>query len=347
MTTLATPPGPADARRARTPERKLRRQFLDRLIVSASGGAGLLMLLLLCVMDVVLFHGAWPAMQRFGLHFLFSTNWDPQNDTFTALPAIWGTLFSSFFALLIAVPMSIGCAVFLVRIAPKWLVNPVAFLVEVLAAIPSITYGLWGMAVLVPLLQKYVIPIISRTAGQWNWWLVSKNEWGVETYFPANIFATGGAGTGILAASIILAVMIIPIITAVTRDVLNAVPKDLEQGAYGLGATWWQATKVVLSFARSGIFGAVVLGLARAIGETMAVAMVIGNETDFTGTIVGPSNTMTSLLANKLREIPQGGMPVYHDSLIYIALILLVLTLTVNFTARFLVERTTRKLARR
>ena len=176
---------------------------------------------------------------------------------------MWGTLMSSGLALLMALPVSIGAALFLTRLAPRWLVTPAAFMIELLAAVPSIVFGFWGIAVLVDFMGNYVQPVLAV--------LIRVPVVGVFFYGPA------GIGINLLTASVVLAIMIIPIITAVTRDVLLSVPREIEEGAYALGATWWQASKAVLNFGKVGILGAVILGLARAIGETMAVTMVIGN----------------------------------------------------------------------
>jgi phosphate transport system permease protein len=330
------------------------RKLLDGLTVGSSyAGAGLI-LVLLAVMAVVLLHGAWGALWKFGWGFINNPEWDPTKDVYGAFGSIVGTAITSLFALLIAVPVSVGAAVFLVRIAPRaakwtggrwaaWLVEASSFLIELLAAIPSIAYGLWGIAVVVPLMQGKLWPWfrpvewLHNTVGTWHWWQIGRNDLTDEIlYFPANLVEGGDSGQGMLTASVVLAIMIIPIITAITRDVLRVVPKDLEQGAYGVGATWWQATKVVLSYARGGIFGAVALGLARAIGETMAVAMLLPQANEFGWSLLGSANTMTTLLANKYREAPQG---IQTQALTYVALLLLVITLVINTCARVLVYR--------
>jgi phosphate transport system permease protein len=359
MTLILTPtPAPAAGRAGGS---VLLRKLADRVTITAAYAGGLLVIVLLAVMAIILLRGAWPAMQAWGWSFMTGKTWDVGNDDpdhfrpelYGAFPAIFGTLVTAFVALLVAVPVSLGAAVFLVRIAPRaakwtggrwasWLVEAVSFLIELLAAIPSITYGLWGIAVLQPFMADTVIKWLHATIGKWHWFVMGKTEFDDPIYFPAALFEGGNNGQGMLTASVVLAIMIIPIITAVTRDVLRAVPKELEQGAYGVGATWWQATKVVLSYAKGGIFGAIVLGLARAIGETMAVAMLLPNSNEFTWSLLGSGSTMTTQLANSYREAKS---PLQIQSLTYMALVLLVVTLVINTAARVLVYRSTRRSA--
>jgi phosphate transport system permease protein len=339
------------------------RKLADGTTIVASYAGAVVILALLAIMAVVLLQGSWPAMRRFGWSFMGGREWDPTHDVYGAFGAIVGTAITAFIALAIAVPISVGAAIFLVRIAPRaakwtggrwasWLVEGVSFLIELLAAVPSIVYGLWGIAVVVPLMQGRLFqgtvlqpwlgwfkPVdwLHDSVGTWHWIAIGKDSFTDETlYFPANLVEGGGSGQGMLTASVVLAIMVIPIITAITRDVLRVVPKELEQGAYGVGATWWQATKVVLSFAKGGIFGAIALGLARAIGETMAVAMLLPQANEFGWSLLGSANTMTTLLANKYREAPNG---IQTQSLTYIALILLIITLFINTVARLLVYR--------
>ena len=301
------------------------RKMLDILTYSAALAGALGMAGMLLLLTLVLVHGAWAAMGAFGWHFFVDSEWNPVDGRFGALPVIYGTLVSSFLALLIAVPVSVGTAVFLVRLAPRWLVTPVSFLVEVLAAIPSITYGLWGIAVLIPFLKNQAVPVL-RVFG--NLPVIGKP------------FSGPMYGVSMLAAAIIIAIMIVPIVTAVTRDVLRAAPSDLQEGAYALGATWWQATWVVLGFSKMGIFGAVILGLARAIGETMAVVMLIGNTNDINFSLFAPGQTMASLIANEYLEADK---PAYSQALIYVALVLLLLTVLLNAAARLLVSSSTKR----
>ena len=306
------------------------RNFFDRLTVGTSRLGGIAVIGLVVLLTVVLVQGAWPAIKTYGYHFIIDSDWNPNvltdddgNDLpmqFGALPVIYGTLVSSLVALLIAVPVSIGSAVFLVRLAPRWLVGPCAFLIDLLAAIPSIAYGFWGVAVLVPFLSKTAMPFLKATVG--------------HVPIIGQLFAGQAIGPSMLAAGVVLAIMVIPIITAITRDVLRAIPRELDEGAYALGATWWQATKVILNFGKLGIFGAVMLGFARAIGETMAVTMVIGNDNTIRASLLHPAMTMASLLANEFIEADK---PAYSQALIYIALVLLVLTFLINLAARWMI----------
>lgn len=295
---------------------------LDRGTVGLATAGGVAMIVLVLLLAGVLLNGAFPAIMTYGWRFLIDSDWDPVEMHFGALPTIYGTLISSFLALLIAVPVSIGAAVFLVRLSPRWLVSPASFLIELLAAIPSIAYGFWGIAVLVPFLQRTGMPFLKATLGQLP--VVGK------------LFSGPAVGLSMLAAGLVMAIMVIPIITSVTRDVLRSVPRELEEGSYALGASWWQATLAVLNYGKLGIFGAIVLGFARAVGETMAVTMVIGNCNDINFSLFAPSQTMASLLANEFMEADK---PVYAHALIYIAFVLLLLTVVMNGLARLMISR--------
>jgi phosphate transport system permease protein len=301
------------------------RRLLDQLTVGISTAGGLTIVALIVLLASVLTYSAWPAITHYSWRFLVEQDWDPVEEHFGALPVIYGTIISSLIALVLAVPISIGSAVFLVRLAPRWFVSPAAFLIDLLAAIPSIAYGFWGVAVLVPLLQKSIMPFLKASLG--------------KLPLLGVLFSGPAFGVSMLAAGMVLAIMIIPIITAVTRDVLRAIPKDLDEGAYALGATWWQATLVVLNFGKAGIFGAVMLGLARAVGETMAVTMVIGNRNGISASLLSPAQTMASLLANEFMEADK---PAYSHALIYVALVLLLLTFAMNLIARLLINSTTK-----
>lgn len=333
MTTLpadeVAPPKPRP--RGGTALRRQVRRVLDGGTAVAAYGGAMATVLSLALLVTVLAVGAWPAIRTFGISFLWSANWDFQKQQFGALPVIEGTLMSSLIAIVIAVPLSVGTAIFLVRLAPRWLVAPASFLVELLAAIPSITYGMWGMFVLLPFLQKYVTPIFENTLGRANW-----IRWSEGYYLPGAWFQSGGVQLNLFAAGVVLAVMITPIITAITRDVLVSVPQDLEQGAYGLGATWWQATTVVLGHAKMGIFGAVILGLGRALGETMAVMMVIGNANQLLTGLFQPGASIASLLASQFGSTSSD---LQRQSLMYAGLILLLVTMVINGSARVLVAR--------
>jgi phosphate transport system permease protein len=301
------------------------RNFLDWLTVATTRAGGIAVIGLVALLTAVLIYGAWPAIKTYTYHFIIDSDWDPVEMNFGALPVIYGTVVSSLIAMVIAVPVSIGSAVFLVRLAPRWMVSPCSFLIELLAAIPSIAYGFWGVAVLVPFLQRTAMPFLKATLG--------------HVPVVGQLFSGPAIGSSMLAAGVVLAIMVIPIITAVTRDVLQAIPRELDEGAYALGATWWQATMVVLNFGKVGIFGAVMLGFARAIGETMAVTMVIGNNNSISSSLFQPAMTMASLLANEFMEADK---PAYSQALIYVALVLLVLTFFINFIARWLISGVTR-----
>lgn len=267
---------------------------------------------------------AFPAIQKFGFGFLTTSRWSVNDEVFGALTQIYGTLITSFLALLLAVPVGIGVALFLSEdFLPPRVKQPIVFMVELLAAIPSVVYGLWGIFVLIPVLRPFGI------------WLNATFGW-----IP--IFSTAPAGPGIYAAGIILAIMILPIIAAISRDALVAVPSELRQAAYGLGATRWETIfRVLLPAAFSGIVGGIMLALGRAMGETMAVTMVIGNVDSIrTFSILSQGSTVASLLANQFAEA--SGLQV--ASLMYAALILFVLTLIVNVLAEWIVRRFSMKL---
>jgi phosphate transport system permease protein len=255
----------------------------------------------------------------FGLKFFAGSDWDPVSEKFGALPFIYGTLVSSLLALVIAVPLSVGVAVFTTEMCPKRLRAPLSFFVELLAAIPSVIYGLWAMFVLVPMLSMYVEPFLGKTLG-WT-----------------GLFSGAPYGIGMLAAGIILAIMIIPIISSITREVLMVVPQHQREGVLALGATRWEMIRVgVLHNARAGILGGIILGLGRALGETMAVTMVIGNTPQIPHSLFAPAYTMASVLAN---EFAEASGDVHRSALMLVALLLLGVTLIVNAMARALVWR--------
>ena len=265
---------------------------------------------------------ALPSMRRFGFGFLTGRVWDPVQGEFGALPFIYGTVMSALIALVISVPLSLGIAVFLVEQAPRRLARPVTFLVELLAAIPSVVYGLWGIFVLAPLLRGWVKPPLQKLFG----WL-PLFQGPVET------------GTGLFTAGIILAIMITPIISAVVRDVLAAVPDSQREAALALGATKWETTRVVLSNGGPGIAGAIILGLGRAVGETMAVTMLIGNRAQISASLFDPSYTIASVLANEFAEANSG---LFLSALVQLAFILFLVTFLINGAARLLVWSVTR-----
>ncbi len=283
-------------------------------------GLAVLATLGLIVYELVLRSG--PSWHAFGFKFFGGREWDPVNEQFGALPFVYGTLVSSFLALLIAVPLSIGVAVFTTEMCPKALRGPLSFFVELLAAIPSVVYGLWAIFVLVPMLTNYVGPFLARTLG-WT-----------------GLFTGPFFGLSMLAAGIILAIMIIPIISSITREVLMVVPQHQREAALALGATRWEMIRVgVLRNARAGIMGGIILGLGRSLGETMAVTMVIGNNPQIVKSLFAPGYTMASALANQFSEATGD---VYLSALIEIGLALFLVTIVVNALARLLVWTVTR-----
>ncbi len=281
-----------------------------------------LVFLLIIFMGWEMYSSSVLSIKKFGWGFLTSSTWDPYSHVFGALPVIYGTLVSSFLGLLIAVPLGLGVAMFLSELAPAWLEKPLSFLTELLAGIPSVIYGLWGIFVLVPWLRESVEPFL-------------QNE------FPNSPFFQGAPyGFGMLAAAIILSIMVLPIISSISRDILKSVPNSQREAAYALGATKWEVTKIVLSYAKSGLLGAIILGLGRAIGETMAVTMVIGNRPQISASLLDPGYTMASVLANEFTEATSD---LYLSSLIELALVLFVITIIINIFARLLVWSTERK----
>ena len=266
-----------------------------------------------------LYTGAQLAIARYGLAFLATSDWDPVAEKFGALPLIFGTLLSATIALLIAVPLSLGVAIFLTEFAPKWLRQPVAFVIELLAAIPSVVYGLWGIFVLVPFLKTSVFKFLQAKLG----------------FLP--FFAGPVYGNSMLAAGIILAIMVMPYVMAVSREVLAAVPTTQREAALGLGATRWEAAwTAVVPYARSGILGAVILGLGRALGETMAVTMLIGNRHEVSASLFAPGYTMAAAIAN---EFTEATTDIHLAALAYVALVLFAITVVVNALARLLIWR--------
>ncbi len=257
------------------------------------------------------------SLHQFGLHFFYGHDWDPNNDSFGAMPFIYGTLVSSFLALLLAVPLSVGVAVYITEMCPQRLRAIISFLVELLAAIPSVIYGLWGIFVLAPLLRDYVEPFLAKTLG-WT-----------------GLFTGPMYGLGMLAAGIILAIMVVPVIASITREVMTAVPQNQREAVLALGATRWEMIRMgVLRNARIGIVGGVILGLGRALGETMAGTMVIGNRPEVAKSLFAPGYTMASVIANEFTEAT-GDM--YLSALVEIGLALFIVTLIVNALARLLV----------
>jgi len=278
--------------------------------------------LLVILMGYEMYEGSKISIQKFGFDFLVNSEWDPVQEIYGALPIIYGTIVSSLLALIIALPFSIGLAVYLAEVAPPWLEKPLSFLVELLAGIPSVIYGLWGIFVLVPWIRTDVEPYLSDKLG----------------FLP--FFRGAPYGFGLLAAVLILTIMVLPIITSITRDVLKSVPRSQREAALALGATKWQSTIIVLKDAKSGILGATMLGFGRAIGETMAVTMVIGNRALISPSLFDPSYTMASVIANEFTEATS---EMYLSALIQLALVLFVITIFVNALARLLVWSMERK----
>jgi len=258
----------------------------------------------------------------FGLKFFFRSEWDPVNDQYGALPFVYGTIVSSILALLIAVPLAIGVAVYITEMAPRWLRGALAFTTELLAAIPSVIYGLWAIFVLVPLLREYVQP-----------WLAKYLGW-------TGLFEGPPYGIGMLAAGIILAIMVVPIVSSITREVMTAVPQQQREAVMALGATRWETIRTgVLRNARAGIMGGVILGLGRALGETMAVTMVIGNRPEIAKSLFAPGYTMASVIANEFSEATGD---LYLSALVEVGLALFIVTIIVNIVAQLLVWTVTR-----
>ena len=294
----------------------------DRLFKGAMVACGVAVLGLLALIIYELMLRSTLSWHAFGFKFFARSEWDPVNEQFGALPFIYGTLVSSLLALIIAVPLSIGVAVFTTEMCPRVLRGPLSFFVELLAAIPSVIYGLWAIFVLVPILSRYVEPFLGKTVG-WT-----------------GLFEGAPYGIGMLAAGIILAIMIVPIISSITREVMMVVPQHQREGVLALGATRWEMIRTgVLRNARAGIAGGVILGLGRALGETMAVTMVIGNRPEIAKSLFAPGYTMASVLANEFSEATGD---VYLSALIEIGLALFLVTIVVNALARLLVWSVTR-----
>jgi phosphate transport system permease protein len=259
------------------------------------------------------------SIREFGLGFIVSRDWNPVLERFGALPFIYGTVVSSTVALCIAVPVSLGIAIFLSELAPRGLREPLGFLIELLAAVPSVVYGLWGIFALAPFMREYVEPALRSTLG----------------FLP--LFQGPNQGFGMLTGGLVLSIMIVPTISSVSREVLRAVPQSYREGALALGATHWEAIRTgVMPVARSGLIGAIILGLGRALGETMAVTMLIGNRADISASLFAPAHTMASVIANEFTEATED---LYLSALAEIGLILFVVTLLLNIMARALVAR--------
>ena len=285
----------------------------------------LAVVLILVVVAIVCYRQSRPALEKVGLWpFLSGSDWDPVQDSFGALPFLYGTVVTSLLAMAIAIPIALGLALFLTEMAPARLRRPIAYLVELLAAIPSVIYGLWALMVLVPLLRSTVEPLLGRALG----------------FSP--LFTGPPIGLGYLAAGLVLAIMVLPTIASITIEVLRTVPASLKEGALALGATRWETIRLsVLPHARRGILGAVLLGLGRALGETMAVTMVIGNQPEIHASLFSPGYSLPSVIANEFAEAIG---PVHTGALAGLALVLLGVTLLVSIGARLLVRLSARSL---
>jgi phosphate transport system permease protein len=296
----------------------------DRIYEIITTACALVIPALVIAIAIAIFVGAWPAFSKLGLSIVTSSDWDVQAGRFGAAPAIFGTLVSSALALVIATPLAIGVAVFLSEFSPTWLRQPIGFLVDLLAAVPSVVYGLWGIFVLVPMLRQHVMPFLRDTL-----------------HLGATPFFSGPAyGPSMLAAGVILAIMALPYISAVSREVLMAVPRSQREAALALGATRWEMIRdAVIPYAKSGIIGGIMLGLGRALGETMAVTMVIGNRAEISASLFAPGYTMASLIANQFSEATSD---LHQSALLAVGAILFVITLIVNAVARWLVWQVSR-----
>ena len=288
----------------------------DDLLFRVGTGASALVLVLIVVgIGGELFRQSNLSITKFGWQFWQTDTWDPVAAEFGARPFIWGTLYSSILALIISTPIALGIAIFTSEIAPNWMRRPLVFLTELLAAIPSIVYGLWGVFVLVPIVRQLEVntPV----------WLKA-----------VPLFSGPPLGVGMLSAAIILSIMVIPFTSSVAREVLKTVPQAQREGAYALGATRWEAIRMALFFARTGVIGAVMLGFGRALGETMAVTMVIGNNPQITASLYAPQYTMAAVIANEFTEATDD---IYLSALVEIGLVLFVITLIINALSRLLI----------
>ncbi|WP_353183000.1 phosphate ABC transporter permease subunit PstC [Bosea sp. (in: a-proteobacteria)] len=306
--------------------RRTPKATFDAVFRNASFGAAMLVLVLLAGIMVSMIVGGWPAFREFGLGFITSSVWDTQNEQYGAWPAIVGTLSTALIALVIGVPLSLGIAVYLTQLAPAWFKKPVATAIELLAAVPSIIYGMWGLFVFVPLFAQYVqIPLSNIVEGM--------------PVVGTILYSRSPSGLGIFTAGIILAFMIVPFIASITRDMLEQIPSVLRESAYGIGATTWEVVRhVLVPQAGVSIIGAVMLGLGRALGETMAVTFVVGNANRLSASILDPGSTIASRIANEFNE----ALGLQLNALIALGCILFFVTFVVLVIARLLVARVKR-----
>jgi phosphate transport system permease protein len=303
-----------------TPAALRRHGVWDALLRNATRTAALTVLVLLGGVMVALVDGSIPAVRHYGLGFLTSSAWNPVTEKFGAVPAVYGTVVTSIIAMLIGIPVSMGVAIFITELCPVWLKRPIGTAIELLAGIPSIIYGIWGLFVLAPFLQLHVQPLLIESFA--------------HVPVLSGLFAGPPYGIGVLTAGIILSIMVLPYITSVTRDVFETVPAVLKESAYGLGCTTWEVVRnVVIPYTRVGVIGGIMLGLGRALGETMAVTFVIGNAHKIAHSILAPGTTISATIANEFSEA-EGVL--YTSSLILLGLILFVITFIVLAAARFM-----------
>jgi phosphate transport system permease protein len=307
------------------PRRPHRSNLSDTLFRVGTGAVAVLVIAVVVGIGIVLVNDSTLSIRKFGLHFWTTRTWDPVAGEFGALPFIWGTMYSSVLALLVSTPVALGIAIFLAELCPSVLRQPLAFLTELLAAIPSIVYGLWGIFVLAPAVRA------------------------LEVHTPAFLrgtpfFSGPPLGVGMLAAALVLAVMVIPFTATVAREILKAVPVAQREAAYALGATRWEAIRLAVFYGRTGIIGAVMLGFGRALGETMAVTMVIGNNPQVALSLFAPQHTMAAVIANEFTEAAD---TLYLNALVEIGLVLFVITVAINGLSRILIWRVNRLRAMR
>ncbi len=319
--------GVANADYDRSPTAR-RFRLSDGIFRNTTRFAAFIVLGLLAAVIISLIIGGSPALFHFQGSFFTSEHWNPVTQVFGALPAIYGTVITSLIAMVIAIPIGLGIAMFLTEICPPMLRRPIGIAIELLAGIPSIIYGIWGLFVLAPFLQKHVQPFIINLFG--------------DVPVLSSLFAGPPYGIGILTAGLVLAIMVLPFITAISRDVFQVVPPVLKEAAYGVGCTRWEVLRrVVIPFSRSGVIGGVMLGLGRALGETMAVTFVIGNAHRISASLFAPGTSISATIANEFQEALG---EFYKSSLVALGLILFVITFVVLAAARILLARTNRRL---
>jgi phosphate transport system permease protein len=323
---------PATAASGRQPPRRRRAPWGDALFGAAAHASAWLTLALLVGIIASLVAGAWPAISEYGLSFLWRSEWDPVQDRYGGLVMIYGTLATSVIALLIGVPVSFGIALFLTELSPSWLRRPLGVAIELLAAVPSIVYGMWGLLVFGPILARFVQQPLQAWIG--------------DVPVLGALVSGAPVGIGILSAGVILAIMVIPFIASVMRDVFETTPAMLKESAYGLGSTTWEVVwKVVLPYTKTGVIGAIMLGLGRALGETMAVTFVIGNMNQLDSlSLFEAANSITSALANEFAEANPG---LHQASLIYLGLVLFFITFVVLALSKVLLSRLKRNEGKR